>query len=109
MQDGGGDHNWWGYVVGILTSGWAAAVTGRLVWHTRLVQRGDRKFFSRELLYELPIVAFTYLVGAGIADHLGWTGPSAGATIAVVSYLGPAGLQRAIQLYAGRADPPGGS
>ena len=102
MYENGGGSNFWDYVIGILTSGWMAAATGRLVWHTRLVQQGHRRFFSRELLFELPIVGFMYLVGSGIADHLGWTGTTAGATIAVLSYLGPAGVQRFAQLWVGR-------
>jgi len=83
-----------------LTSAVAAAIAGRLAWHTRLVQTGRRRFFSWALVWEVPTVYFTYLVGVGIADHLGWKGPAAGAAIAVISYFGPGGIQALLQTYA---------
>ncbi len=90
-----------------LTSALAAAIAGRLAWHTRLVQKGKRRFFSWALVWEAPTVYFTYLVGVGIADHFGWTGPTAGAVVAVISYFGPGGVQALLQTYAsarGRID-----
>jgi hypothetical protein len=69
-----------------------------LAWRTRLVQKGKRRFFSWALVWEVPTV--TYLVGASIAHHLGWTGQTAGAVIAVISYFGPGGVQALLQTYA---------
>lgn len=82
-----------------LSSMAAAAIAGRLTWHTRLVQSGARKFFSPALLFEIPVVLFTWRLGIGVADWFGWSGPVAGAAVAVVSYLGPGGLQALLQRY----------
>lgn len=88
------------HITAWLLSGWTAAVAGRLTYHTRMVQKGSRTFFSRELAFEIPIVVFTYLIGAGLADHFGWTGPTANAVIAACAYLGPGGLQALAQWWA---------
>lgn len=84
---------------GWATSAWLAAVAGRMAWHTRLVQKGERRFISKELLFEIPIVFFTYLIGTGIVAYFGWHGATAGACVSVVSYLGPGGLQVMAQRY----------
>jgi hypothetical protein len=92
--------SFWDSVQAWLLSGWAAAVAGRLTYHSRMVQKGNRAFWSRELVFELPIVIFTYLIGAGIADHFGWTGSTANGLIAGIAYLGPGGLQALAQWWA---------
>ena len=95
--------NFWGHfsdaISGWMASAWAAAVAGRLAWHTRLVQKGERQFFSKELILELPIVVMTYFIGIGIAAAIGYTGPSAGAVVCVAAYFGPGGLQWLAQKY----------
>jgi len=95
-MNGGG---WFDHITASLMSGWLAAVAGRLAYHTRMAQKGSRAFFSRELLFEIPIVIFTYLIGSGIADKFGLTGPTANAIVAGVSYLGPGGLQALAQWW----------
>ena len=91
---------WLDHFTAAMLSGWAAAVAGRLAYHTRMAQTGARTFFSRELLFEIPIVIFTYLIGSGIADHFGWSGPTANGLVAGISYLGPGGLQALAQWWA---------
>ena len=95
---------WWGslgtHFDSWVTSAWVAAVAGRLAWHTRLVQKGERRFISKELFFEIPIVFFTYLLGTGAVSYFGWHGQIAGAVVSVISYLGPGGLQVIAQRYA---------
>lgn len=91
-------HGIFGELWALIIGGWGAAVCGRMVWRTRMAQKGG-KFFSRELIYEIPTVCFVYLIGVGLCAHMGWTGPTANAVVAAVSYLGPGGLQSFAQWY----------
>lgn len=86
-------------VGGLATSALVAAVVGRLAYHTRMVQQGERKFWSREMLLEIPIVVFTYVLGIGVADYFGFRGTTAGAVVAVISYFGPGAIQWAAETY----------
>lgn len=79
----------WGLVVAFGASALAAALGGRLAWHSRLAQKGERKFWSKELALELPLVFFGFLAGNAAAGWMGFDGPVALGTVAVVSYLGP--------------------
>lgn len=96
-DNGGGFFDW---IATWLMGAWAAAAAGRLTYHTRMVRKGRRSLFSKELIYELPVYFFTLIVGVGIADHLGWKGPTANAVVAVVAYFGPGGLQALAQWWA---------
>ena len=61
------------WFVALAGSAFAAAVAGRLAWHTRLVQKGERKFFSWALLLEIPIFLASYILGSAIAAYLGYS------------------------------------
>lgn len=64
-------------------------VLGRLLDHATKVQRGGRAFWSRALLWELPVAIAMGLVGDGLAAHLGLADQvRVGFTVAV-AYLGP--------------------
>lgn len=65
------------------------AVVGRLLYHTRLVQLGQRRFWSVQLLWELPVALGMGFVADGMAAWLELTGRPAVALIVSVSYLGP--------------------
>lgn len=55
------------------------AMVGRLMWHTNEVRKMRRKFFGKELLWEMPIAVgmafigevFGVVVGAGATDGNG--------------------------------------
>lgn len=74
-------------------AGWIVAMAmglvGRLLYHTTLVQRGRRKFFSRALLLELPIAVGMGCIAHGFCALLRIEGDGAAAIIAAVSYIGP--------------------
>lgn len=89
----------WDHINGWATSALAAAIVGRLAYHTRMVQQGERAFFSKAMLLEIPIVVFTYVLGTGVADYFGIHGTTAGAAVAVISYFGPGAIQWAAETY----------
>jgi hypothetical protein len=83
-----------------LATGWAAAVAGRLAWHSRLAQKGARGFISWELAWEIPTVLFGYYLGLGVATWLGLkAGPVVNGVILVVAYLGPGGVTVGAQMW----------
>ena len=80
-------------------SAWSAIATivlawlGRLMYHVRKVQRGERKFFSLHLIWELATAVCIGFVADGIASYLGLSGKPAMAMVIVVAYLGPGGIE----------------
>jgi hypothetical protein len=82
----------------------AAALAGRLAWHTRLVQKGERPFFGREMAFEAVTVLFLFYVAqsavAGAAAFLQLP-PDLAASVApgaaaLIAYFGPGGIQAGI-------------
>lgn len=71
----------------------AASVAGRLMWHVGEVRKGGRKFFSKELLWEIPIAIGMGLVGAGFAEYMQFSGNVETGLVAGLSYLGPRGIE----------------
>jgi hypothetical protein len=43
------------------------AMLARLLWHHRLVRMGQRRFWGRDLLWEVPTAAFSSILGSGFA------------------------------------------
>jgi hypothetical protein len=93
-----------------LASGlWAsflAALIGRLMWHTKLVQLGKRKFFSIQAVWELPTVFGMMLVGMGLGEyfHLGENATYGITTL--LAYYGPRGVEVIIQRWLASRVPP---
>lgn len=69
------------------------AVLARLLWHRSQVKLGRRKFFSVELIWELPMAALSGIIGGGIAEYFGLDGMVALAIVGMASWLGPRGLE----------------
>lgn len=69
------------------------AALGRALAHHQLVRLGHRKFFSRDLLWELPTVAFCGIVGGGLAAYLELPPMAVHAVVAVTAYMGPRGIE----------------
>ncbi|MCW5727262.1 hypothetical protein [Parvibaculum sp.] len=103
----------WGYAAwqaltetinGVFASLLTAALAGRLAWHTRLVQKGERRFFSKEMGFEAAAVLFLFYVAqatiAGAAFFLNLPEEVAAAVApgiaALIAYFGPGGIQAAI-------------
>jgi hypothetical protein len=91
-------------VNGVFASLLTAAIAGRLAWHTRLVQKGERRFFGAEMFYEAVTVLFLFYVAqssiAGAAAFLNLppdvTTALAPGIAALIAYFGPGGVQAAI-------------
>lgn len=66
-----------------------SALAGRLLYHTEEVKQGRRRFFSPNLLWEVPTAIGMGLVGDALATHFGLTGRVAVGAIAGISYIGP--------------------
>ncbi|WP_234892290.1 phage holin family protein [Sinorhizobium medicae] len=69
------------------------AMVGRLMWHTNEVRKMRRKFFRKELFWEIPIAVGMALIGAALASWLALEQPMATGLIAALAYLGPRGYE----------------
>ena len=69
------------------------ASLSRLLWHHRLVRRGQRRFWSWELVWEIPTAGLCAIVGGGLASYLGLDSLATHAVVGVVGWLGPRGLE----------------
>ncbi|MEH6477642.1 MAG: phage holin family protein [Sneathiella sp.] len=78
----------------------AAAVLGRLVYHARLVQRQERDFFSRHILFELIIALGVGYAANGVMVYLGLEEDEVRiGGIVILSYLGPGGIEYLLVRY----------
>ncbi len=80
-----------------------SALAGVLMRHSQLAQRGERKFLSVHLLYELPTVAGMGVVGGGLGSYLGLAQPATWAVASVLGWLGPHALSLLVRAAAQRA------
>lgn len=107
--------NFWGFaaeavralndtVNAIFASLLTAAVAGRLAWHTRLAQKGERRFFGKEMAFEAASVLFLFYVAKAAIEAGAWSlgvpeevklAVAQGAA-ALVAYFGPGGIQAGI-------------
>jgi len=91
-------------VNGFLASLLAAALAGRLAWHTRLVQKGERRFFSKEMGFEALAVLFLFYVAQGAVAGAAYflklpddvSAAIAPGVAALIAYFGPGGIQAAV-------------
>ncbi len=72
------------------------AFTGRLMYHSGEVSLGRRRFFGRELLWEVPVAIGMAIIGEALASHLGLAQPVSTGLVATLAYLGPRGAEAAI-------------
>lgn len=79
-------------------------LVGRLLYHTTLVQRGRRKFFSRALALELPIAVGMGCIAHGFCVLVHITGDGAAAIIAAVSYIGPHSVDAVYSIWLKRQE-----
>ncbi len=80
-----------------------SALTGVLMRHSQLVQRGERRFLSPYLLLELPTVAGMGIVGGGVGTYLELAPSVTWAVAAVLGWLGPQALALVVRGAAKRA------
>lgn len=79
-----------------------AALIGRLMYHVQEVRAKRRKFFSIELVWEMPTAIGMAFVAHGLSEWLD-LGPSATTgMIATMSYLGPRAIDVVFARWSGR-------
>ena len=69
------------------------AFTGRLMYHSGEVKLGRRRFFGRELLWEIPVAVGMALIGEAATSFMGLTQPVSTGFVATLAYLGPRGAE----------------
>ena len=84
-MDNGGDYGTW-----IFTGG--AGLLGRLMFHAKLVQTGQRKPFSWILLWDIPIALGMGWISLGLSQWLNVAWEMTISIALVVAYLGPYGI-----------------
>lgn len=78
------------------------AFTGRLMWHSGEVKLGKRKFFGKELLWEIPVAIGMAIIGEAAASYLGITQPVSTGLVATLAYLGPRGAEAVLTTWLGK-------
>ena len=70
-----------------------AALLARLLWHWRWVQLGHRRFWSRELFWEVPTAIFMGVLAGGLVSYFELGAPEGFAIAGVCGWLGPRGME----------------
>lgn len=78
------------------------AFAGRLMFHATEVKRGKRRFFGRELVWELPIAIGMAIIGEGAAAYFDLPPTVSTGLIAALAYLGPRGAEVLLMNWIGR-------
>lgn len=78
------------------------AFTGRLMWHSGEVKLGRRRFFGKELLWEIPVAVGMALIGEAAARYIGLAQPVSTGFVATLAYLGPRGAEALLTVWIGR-------
>lgn len=78
------------------------AFTGRLMYHSGEVKLGRRRFFGKELLWEIPVAVGMAIIGDGIASYLGLGQPVSTGLVAMLAYLGPRGVETLLAAWLGK-------
>lgn len=87
----------------------AAALVGRLMFLAEQARSGKQKFFRwKLLLLEFPIALGMGLIGGGLAEYMDFDGMTAYAIVAALAYLGPQGVESAVQGFINRGKPGNG-
>ncbi len=86
------------------------AVLARILWRHRMVRIGERRrFWSWDLITELPMAVFCAILGGGAAQYLNLDFMAANALVGAASWLGPRGIEICIARVVDRyALKPGG-
>ena len=78
------------------------AFTGRLMYHSGEVKLGKRRFFGKELLWEIPVAVGMALIGDAAAAYFGLTQPVSTGFVATLAYLGPRGAETLLAAWLSR-------
>lgn len=77
----------------------AAALAGRLMFHSAEVRAHRRRFFGPELLWELPVAIGMAIIGEAVCAWFELNPPVATGVIAALAYLGPRGAESAFDRW----------
>lgn len=69
------------------------AFTGRLMYHSGEVKLGRRRFFGKEILWEIPVAIGMAIIGEAVASYLALGQPVSTGLVATLAYLGPRGAE----------------
>lgn len=94
--------NFEAYAPWLITGG--AGVLGRLMFHAKQVQSGQRKPLSWALLWDLPIALGMGWIALGLAGYLGVKWEATVSIALVASYLGPYGVDTAFAKWAEKVE-----
>lgn len=72
------------------------ALLMRLLWHRRLVRLGRRRFWSAELLWELPTAIACAVLAGGAGEWLNLPPLATHGLAGAIGWLGPRGLEVAV-------------
>ena len=78
------------------------AFTGRLMYHSGEVKLGKRRFFGKELLWEIPVAVGMALIGDAAANYMDLTQPVSTGFVATLAYLGPRGAEAVLASWLGK-------
>ena len=79
------------------------SIVGRLMFHGREAQAGRRRFWGRELPFELIVAVGMGMIGNALCAYLKLDGAVSIGVVSAVAYLGP----RAIDTFFDRATAKG--
>mgnify|MGYP002882526481 CR=1 FL=1 len=96
--------DWFERAFAALANAWplGAGLLGRLMFHTREAQAGRRRFWGRELLFELPMAIGMSLIGYSLGEWLSLPGAVSAGMIGALAYLGPRAIDAAFDKAAAR-------
>lgn len=89
-------HVWW----------LAAGLIGRIMFHSREAQAGRRRFWGRELPFEVLLAVGMGLIGSSLCAWFNLDGTVATGVVSATAYLGPRAIDtlwERIQSAAGKA------
>ena len=78
------------------------AFTGRLMYHSGEVKLGRRRFFGKELLWEIPVAIGMAIIGEAVASHFDLGQPVRTGLVATLAYLGPRGAETLLAAWLGK-------
>ncbi|WP_257556393.1 phage holin family protein [Sphingobium sp. CFD-2] len=79
LADAAANNGWW----------LAPGIVGRLMFHSKEVQAGRRRFWGREMLPETFIAVGMAMIGNALGTYWDLPGPVSAGLIGALSYLGP--------------------
>lgn len=91
MQPGGKELDMKEVVESAANNGWwiIPGIAGRMMFHGREVQEGRRKFWGKELPFEILIAIGMGMIGYSVGVYWQFSGPVTAGVISTIAYLGP--------------------